>query len=260
MIAYHPEPDNHGLPVVLKKPSTASALSAWRHAAKAATVVPGGALPPELNGIALRAWTGAPSSAAAWKAVEGQCAFDEPPFLPPPGKAPAAGVVILESDGRVWLVAPSNAFGGYAATFPKGRIEDNVNPHATAIREAYEESGLKVEITGFLADSSRTQSYTRYYLARRTGGDPASMGWESQAVHLVPRALLADFLTHANDLPLRRALGHILTRIQGQLSLHPSGPEKSLQLPITYNVALNYICRNIKIWGDAHANLPYRAR
>jgi hypothetical protein len=32
------------------------------------------------------------------------------------------------------------------------------------------------------------------------------MGWESQAVHLVPRALLADFLTHPNDLPLLQAL------------------------------------------------------
>lgn len=206
MTVYHPALNNHGLPVALKNPSMPSPLSAWRQATEAATVVPGGALPPELNGVALCAWTDVPTSTAAWNAVDGQCAFDEPPFLPPPGKAPAAGVVILESDGRVWLVAPSNAFGGYAATFPKGRIEDDVNPQATAIREAYEESGLKVEITGFLADSSRTQSYTRYYLARRTGGDPASMGWESQAVHLVPRALLADFLTHANDLPLRRAL------------------------------------------------------
>jgi 8-oxo-dGTP pyrophosphatase MutT (NUDIX family) len=212
MIAYHPEPDNHGLPVALKNPSTASALSAWRDATVAATVVPGGALPDELNGIALSAWNDVPASAAEWNAVQGQCAFDEPPFLAPPGKAPAAGVVIVEDDGRIWLAAPSNAFGGYAATFPKGRIEDDVNPQATAIREAYEETGLRVEITGFLADSSRTQTYTRYYLARRTGGNPARMGWESQAVHLVPRALLADFLTHANDRPLAKALDTAVPR------------------------------------------------
>lgn len=212
MTVYHPEPDDHGLPVVLTKPSIGSALSAWRDALEAATVVPNGPLPDELNGIPLRKWRHAPDAAAGWNAVEGQRVFDEPPFDAPPGKAPAAGVVILENDGRVWLVAPSNAFGGYTATFPKGRIDAGVSLQATAIREAYEEAGLQVGITGFLADSSRTQSYTRYYLAKRTGGNPACMGWESQAVHLVPRALLADFLTHPNDRPLVKALGIALLR------------------------------------------------
>lgn len=210
MTAYHPELDNHGLPVILTNPSTGSPLSAWRHADQAATAIPGGAMPPELDGIALRAWNDVPTSDGGWNAVEGQCAFDEPPFRVPPGMAPAAGVVILEADGRIWLVAPSNSFGGYTATFPKARIENDVNRQASAIREADEEAGLKVKITGFLADSSRTQTYTRYYLAERTGGNPAAMGWESQAVHLVPRSLLANFLTnfltHANDLPLLTAL------------------------------------------------------
>ena len=115
---------------------------------------------------------------------------------------PAAGVVIEETDGRVWLVAPSNAFGGYQATFPKGRIDGHASRQASAIREAYEEAGLQVRITGFFADSNRSQSYTRYYRAQRTGGNPVLMGWESQAVHLVPKAALKDFLTHPNDLPL----------------------------------------------------------
>lgn len=212
MTIYHPALNDYGLPVALKNPSTGSPLSSWRNAAEAATVVPDGAVPPELNGIALRRWDDVPASVAGWNAVEGQCVIDEPPFLAPLGKAPAAGVVILESDGRVWLVAPSNAFGGYQATFPKGRIEHDVSHQACAIREAYEEAGLKVRITGFLADSDRTLSYTRYYLAERTGGNPAHMGWESQAVHLVPRPLLANFPTHANDFPLLQALEKALPR------------------------------------------------
>ena len=36
----------------------------------------------------------------------------------------------------------------------------------------------------------RTQTFTRYYLAKRMGGSPADMGWESQGVMLVPRELL----------------------------------------------------------------------
>jgi 8-oxo-dGTP pyrophosphatase MutT (NUDIX family) len=202
MLVYHPMPDEHGKRVLLKSPSKATPLSSWNQSNAVATVTPGGTLLADLNGIPFEDWLDVPTSAAAWNTVEGQCHVDEPSFHPPYGKMPAAGVAVQEADGRFWLVAPSNAFGGYTATFPKGRIEGNVSRQASAIREAYEEAGLKVRITGFLADSNRSQSYTRYYLAQRVGGHPAQMGWESQAVHLVPLAALGDFLTHPNDLPL----------------------------------------------------------
>ena len=202
MPTYHPMPDEHGRPVLLKSPSQPTALSSWGQADVVATVIPNGGCPVELNGIAMMEWLDVPTSAQAWNNVEGQCAFEEPPFNPPDGKMPAAGVVVEDPDDRFWLVAPSNAFGGYTATFPKGRIEGNVNRQASAIREAYEETGLQVKIIGFLADSNRSQSYTRYYLAQRVGGNPARMGWESQAVHLVPRKALVKFLTHPYDLPL----------------------------------------------------------
>lgn len=59
-----------------------------------------------------------------------------------------------------------------------------------------------IAITAFLADSNRSLTYTRYCLGRRVGGTPAAMGWESQAVHLVPRDKLGQLLNHANDKPL----------------------------------------------------------
>jgi hypothetical protein len=70
------------------------------------------------------------------------------------------------------------------------------------VREAFEESGLRVVLTGFLADLTRSRSRTRYYLGRRVGGCPSDMGWESQAVSLVPRAQLTDVLVNPNDAPL----------------------------------------------------------
>jgi 8-oxo-dGTP pyrophosphatase MutT (NUDIX family) len=151
-----------------------------------------------------RAWSTAPRGNAAWAAVAGQGAgcFEEPAFVPAPGKRVAAGVVIEEPDGRVWVVHPTNAFGGYPATFPKGTMEPGMPMRATAIREAWEESGLQVVLTGFLADVPRSRSKTRYYLARRIGGCPADMGWESQAVSLVPRALLHTVLVNPNDAAL----------------------------------------------------------
>ena len=80
---------------------------------------------------------------------------------------------------------------------------------ATALVEALEESGLKVRLVQHLVDVKRSQSYTRYYLAERVGGNPADMGWESQAVMLVPKARLAKVVIHPNDAPILEALGHV---------------------------------------------------
>ena len=203
---FHPKTDDSGKQVAILHPSQPSPLSSWADPNEAATVVPGGSVPAELNGIPFQPWQ-APTSDEEWAAVEGQATIEEPPFVVPPGKLAAAGVVIEEQDGRVWLVSPTNAFGGYKSTFPKGRPETGASLQATAIREAFEETGLKVEITGFLADLPRSTTRTRYYLARRIAGNPSDMCWESQAVRLVPRAKLAEYLTNPNDAPFVKLLG-----------------------------------------------------
>ncbi len=200
MTIFHPKQNEHGEPVAIATPGAATALSNWLDPALAATVIPAGAMPASLNGIAFRPWTDAPQDDAAWASVAGQDAiFGEPEYEPVPGMRIAAGVAIEEADGRIWVVHPSNAFGGYAVTFPKGSQDRGVPLRATAIREAFEESGLRVVLTGFLADLTRSRSRTRYYLGRRVGGCPADMGWESQAVSLVPRAQLATVLLNPND-------------------------------------------------------------
>ncbi|MFC0250308.1 NUDIX hydrolase [Massilia consociata] len=204
MTTLHPKKNEHGGPCVIAVPTRPTPAGSWHDPAAIATVVPGGAMPAELNGIALRPWVAAPRDDAGWDAVAGQDAgeFAEPAFVPAPGKRIAAGVVIEEPDGRVWVVHPSNAHGGYPATFPKGTKDGGVSLRATAIREAYEESGLQVELTAYLLDAVRSMSKTRYYLGRRVGGCPSDMGWESQAVSLVPRALLHALLANPNDAPL----------------------------------------------------------
>jgi 8-oxo-dGTP pyrophosphatase MutT (NUDIX family) len=200
----HPKQDERGRQVLIAAPTTPTPVANWLDPALVATVIPGGPLPPELNGIAFSPWRTAPQDDIAWSAVAGQedADIDEPDFVPAPGKRVAAGVVVIEDDGRVWVVHPSNAFGGYPATFPKGTKDPGVPLRATAIREAWEESGLRVVLTGFLADLTRSRSRTRYYLGRRVGGCPSDMGWESQAVSLVPRALLHTVLVNPNDAPL----------------------------------------------------------
>lgn len=202
----HPRPDDHGKMVTIHHPSAPSPLEAFDEPKQMAVIPPDGPTPEQLNGIALTQWDSVPATLTAWVHVNGQADIHEPPFLPKPGKKLSAGVVVIEPDGRFWAVAPSNAFGGYKATFPKGTIDPGMTPQATAIREAFEESGLQVEITGWIGDFERTTSVTRYYFARRIGGAPSAMGWESQAVMLVPKDKLYAVLHHANDHKLLDAL------------------------------------------------------
>jgi ADP-ribose pyrophosphatase YjhB (NUDIX family) len=205
-VVHHPRVDDKGKPVEIDSPSAPTPPENWADKSKIATVVPDGAAPKALNGVAMEPWK-APTTKEGWANVDGQFDIEEPPFHLPMGKKAGAGVVIMEPDGRAWLCHPTNQFGGYKATFPKGTAEEGLSLQANAIKEAFEETGLKVEIICHLGDWERTTSKARYYLARRTGGSPAAAGWESQAVSLVPVKQLYGQLNGAADYPVAEAIG-----------------------------------------------------
>jgi ADP-ribose pyrophosphatase YjhB (NUDIX family) len=166
-----------------------------------------------LNGIPFTSWS-PPQSQEGWKNVEGQNYDIEEPDAPLTGMPTASGVVVEEPDGRVWVVSPAGGFGGYQNTFPKGKVDPGLSMQANAIKETWEESGLKVEITGYLTDVARTTSVTRYYTGRRVGGRPTDMGWESESVHLVPKSQLTSFLDSALDhkvvYAMEKSMGYII--------------------------------------------------
>jgi ADP-ribose pyrophosphatase YjhB (NUDIX family) len=195
----HPRVDDKGQPVTITSPTKPTDSSSWHAADKTATFVPDGATPKSLMGVAMKPWT-PPTTAAGWAKVEGQDpTLDHAPPQPVRGKSVAAGVVVMEPDGRVWLVKPTNNFAGYSNTFPKGTMEPGMSLQATAIKEVYEESGLKVKLTGLLGDFERPGSVARYYVGQRTGGTPAKMGWESQAVRLAAPEHLGKLLNASVD-------------------------------------------------------------
>jgi 8-oxo-dGTP pyrophosphatase MutT (NUDIX family) len=209
----HPRRDECGREVRILRPSTASPVLQWRDPAAIAVIIPNGTIVEGLHGVPFAPWSAPVGASGAGvyggevdSALNGVCDFEEPPVSASVGLAPAAGVVIVEPDDRVWAVAPTNGFGGYSLTFPKGRLEPGLDLRTSAIKEAHEETGLRVVVTGFLIDLPRSTTFARYYLARRIGGTPAAMGWESQAVWLVPRRRLRQVITHANDRPLLDAL------------------------------------------------------
>lgn len=195
----HPQAGDEGKPFTINSPSTASDPASWSDPAATAVCVPGGAMPAALHGVAFAPWDGHPKTVGGWEYVEGQMVDLDEPDMVTNGKAPAAGVIIEEPDGRIWLVNPSNGFAGYKTTFPKGHADDGLSLQATAIKEAFEESGLQVEIIGLHGDVERGQTMTRYYRARRVGGTPAAMGWETQAVQLVPQSGIHAAVNKAVD-------------------------------------------------------------
>lgn len=204
---YHPQLDDSGDDVPIYRLSKPTPLEAFADPEAIATVLPGGPTPTVLNGVPLAEWEDAPRSLEQWQNVEGQADILEPELKVAPGQKVGAGVIVQEPDGRVWVVHPTNGFGGYKGTFPKGTVEDGLSLQASAIKEAFEESGLKVEIIAHLMDVKRTTSTARYYLAKRVGGSPAECGWESQSVSLVPPDKLYSVLNLWTDHGLAEKLG-----------------------------------------------------
>lgn len=177
----------------------------WADPAQTAIAIPAGQAPAHLNGIPCDSWQDHPADLNGWEALAAGMPIAEPPFNPPKGFKLSAGVVILEPDGRIWLTSPSNGFGGYQNTFPKGTL-DGMSAKAAALSEVFEETGLQVRLIGHLIDVTKSTSHVRYYLGVRSGGTPIDMGWESQAVLLAPRTTLRALLNNAYDLPIIQKL------------------------------------------------------
>jgi ADP-ribose pyrophosphatase YjhB (NUDIX family) len=180
----------------------------------------------ELNGVPFTPWE-APESTRDWANVEGQADIEEPEFIVPDRKRAGTGVVMREPDGRVWMMRPKNGFGGYQHTFPKGGLERGLSPQANAIKEAYEETGLKAKITGFAGDHEGDTSFTRYYFAEREAGDPSKTTWESDGVVLSPLSKLDGFLNRSRDKKIAASLGQdqALDEAKFEEGKHPRGPD-----------------------------------
>lgn len=204
----HPRMGEDGKPVLVTHPSHASAPSTWHHPNAVATFVPDGNVPAGLHGVGFREWRDHPTTTEGWDYSDGvNDDLVEPPFHLQPGKKAASGVVIEEPDGRVWIIEPTNHFGKYEHSFPKGTAEPGLSLQAGALKECWEETGLQVVITGFLGDYERTTSKARMYTAKRVGGDPTQCGWETQSVSLVPKSKLYEYLNMASDHGIAEAIG-----------------------------------------------------
>lgn len=270
----HPKADDNGKPFKINEPSTPSAPETWADPSAIALFTPGGETPADLHGVPFAPWTDHPRTDEGWDYVEGQMDDLDEPAMNTKGKAPAAGVVIEEPDGRIWIVRPSNGFAGYTATFPKGHADEGMSLQATAIKECFEESGLKVQITGFIGDVERGQTMARYYRAKRVGGTPSACGWETQGVALVPKSELHAYVNRDVDrqvatlagvekpakAPIESAddwekVGMQAGSNPGGVFVDPAGQEWYVKLPKSSNIAKNEVLAG-KLYEAAGIRVP----
>lgn len=139
----------------------------------------------------------------AYQRIKDVAGLDDQPFPElKPWQHAASGVVVVEPDGRVWVVAPSGGYGGYDNTFPKGTVEraDGLTLQQNAHKEVTEESGLRVRLKGVVGDFEGDTSVTRYYLGERIGGSPYHHdGKETAAVKLATPEQLRAMLNKKRD-------------------------------------------------------------
>ncbi len=102
------------------------------------------------------------------------------------GKTPGAGMMLFTPDGKLVIVDPTNEFGGYKTTYPKGGVEEGMTLQETAVKEVYEESGFKAKVVGLLGDYEKGYSHVRYYMGVIEDGAPWDAHYETASVQIVP--------------------------------------------------------------------------
>jgi len=90
---------------------------------------------------------------------------------------PAAGIVIFNPKGQVWLGRRAGEKSKYRWQFPQGGIDKGEKPKDAAMRELWEETGLKPE---HVAPLGRIKDWLYYDFPPEYKGRKATKGWHGQ--------------------------------------------------------------------------------
>jgi ADP-ribose pyrophosphatase YjhB (NUDIX family) len=209
---HHPR-RRHGKQVEIIVPTQPTGPGTWHDPNAVAVFVPDGACPPALCGIPMQMAT-LPSHGYCLAGLAGDGTQD-PEWAMPAGQPDLtrkAGAIVVEPDGRIWVIEPTNHYWGTVASFPKGTLDDKTCPRLTALREVFEETGLVVQLGEHLADVQREDAVVRLYRARRVSGRPVDMGWECQSVRLVPPGQVAALMAAPKEGSMLAAALQMLLR------------------------------------------------
>lgn len=125
----------------------------------------------------------------------------------------AYGTVIVEPDGRIWVVNSKVDSGGYPTSFSKGGLKPAEDAYAAAIRQTFEETGLVVKGLDYLGGFDGSNAFTHYMVAERVGGSPQAFSAATEGMELLTvKELYKRLVTegNGNDLTvLEKAIGWI---------------------------------------------------
>jgi 8-oxo-dGTP pyrophosphatase MutT (NUDIX family) len=124
----------------------------------------------------------------------------------------SAGGVAVDANGCVALIRERDRRGRWRWTLPKGRIDPGETPEAAAVREVYEESGLRTSIVRPIVVYEGRLHFTYYFemkVERRDGPPEGGAG----ALRLVTVAKATELLRSRRDLSVLRRWLELRTRV-----------------------------------------------
>ena len=124
----------------------------------------------------------------------------------------SAGGLVIDARGRIALVRQRNRRGRWHWTLPKGRIDRGETVEAAALREVYEESGLRARIVRPIVLHEGRLHFTQFFemALERDDGEHDS---ETREMRLVTFAQAAEMLRQRRDLRVLRRLVEMRTRV-----------------------------------------------
>ena len=124
----------------------------------------------------------------------------------------SAGGLVIDDRGRIALVRQRNRRGRWRWTLPKGRIDRGETVEAAALREVYEESGLRARIVRPIVLHEGRFHFTQFFemaLERDDGRHDS----ETREMRMVTFAEAAAMLRRGRDLRVLRRLVEMRTRV-----------------------------------------------
>src|SRR5712671_5047004 len=128
------------------------------------------------------------------------------------GKWCSAGGVVIDRRGRIALVRQRDRKGRWRWTLPKGRVNPGETVEAAAVREVYEESGLRARIVRPIGLHDGRLHFT-YFFEMEIERDDGVHDRETKEVRLVSFVETARMLRSRRDLRVVRRLVEMRTRV-----------------------------------------------
>jgi 8-oxo-dGTP pyrophosphatase MutT (NUDIX family) len=124
----------------------------------------------------------------------------------------SAGGLVVDGEGRIALVEQRDRKDRWRWTLPKGRIDPGETAEAAALREVYEESGLRAEIVRPLLLHDGRAHYTHFYEMRLVADDGKHDG-ETRQVRFVSLVEATRLVSARRDLYVLRRFLEARTRV-----------------------------------------------